>query len=92
MEGIDAPTLTESGLDVVLPNWRGVVAPPGLSDEQRTAVTELIVRMHGTQEWQDALEANGWEDFLQTGDEFDAFLAQEIATTETVLRDIGLID
>lgn len=92
VEGIDAPTLTESGLDVVLPNWRGVVAPPGLSDEQRTAVTELIVRMHGTQEWQDALEANGWEDFLQTGDEFDAFLAQEIATTETVLRDIGLID
>ena len=32
LEGIDAPTLKESGIDLVFTNWRGVVAPPGISD------------------------------------------------------------
>lgn len=35
VEGIDAPTLREQGLDVELLNWRGVFAPPAISDEDR---------------------------------------------------------
>ena len=31
VDGFDAPTLKESGVDVEFTNWRGVVAPPGLS-------------------------------------------------------------
>ncbi len=31
VEGVDAPTLKEGGYDVELINWRGVVAPKGLS-------------------------------------------------------------
>ncbi len=30
----DTPTLQESGIDVELTNWRGVVAPPGITDER----------------------------------------------------------
>ena len=33
--GFDAPTLKESGVDVEFTNWRGIVAPPGLSDTER---------------------------------------------------------
>ena len=29
----DVPTLTESDIDLVFVNWRGVLAPPGISDE-----------------------------------------------------------
>ncbi|MCR2692923.1 tripartite tricarboxylate transporter substrate-binding protein, partial [Salmonella enterica] len=31
IEGIDAPTLKESGLDVVVENWRMLAAAPGIS-------------------------------------------------------------
>src|SRR3954466_5435731 len=33
LEGVDAPTLKESNIDLVFTNWRGVVAPPGVSDK-----------------------------------------------------------
>src|ERR687889_262305 len=33
VEGVDAPTLTEEGVDLVFANWRGIVAPGGISDE-----------------------------------------------------------
>jgi putative tricarboxylic transport membrane protein len=32
---LGAPTLRESGVDPEFTNWRGVVAPPGISDADR---------------------------------------------------------
>ena len=91
-EGVDAPTIADSGLDVVLENWRGVVGPPDLSDGDRAAVVQLITEMHDSEAWQQALADNGWGDFFRAGDEFEAFLDEETARVETVLREIGLID
>jgi putative tricarboxylic transport membrane protein len=90
VEGIDSPTITDSGLDVVLPNWRGIVGPPDLSPEQQTAVIEMVEETHATDAWQQAMSANGWTDFFQTGDEFGQFLEEEQTRAEEVLRDIGL--
>ena len=39
---VDAPTLQESGIDLVFINWRGVVAPPGISDERRDELIALL--------------------------------------------------
>src|SRR6478609_1712970 len=55
----DIPTLTESGVDLVFTNWRGVLAPPGISDETKQYYIDLLTEMHGTKEWQDALARNG---------------------------------
>ena len=38
VEGVDAPTLTDEGIDLVFANWRGIVAPPGLNDADTTEV------------------------------------------------------
>lgn len=92
IEGIDAPTIQESGVDVVLPNWRAVLAPPELADDQRTAVIDMIVQMHDSPEWQAALETNGWDDFFLTGDEFASFLEEEVSRIEGILREIGLTE
>lgn len=93
IEGLDAPTIPEAtGLDVVFANWRGVFAPSGLSPEQQAAVVAAVEAMHGTAEWQQALEQNGWTDFLQTGDEFASFMQNERTRVEGVLRDIGLVE
>src|SRR5690606_21953138 len=52
LEGVDAPTLQEAGLDVVLENWRMVAAAPGLSDEQKAKVTADIEKMAKSENWQ----------------------------------------
>lgn len=90
LEGIDSPTIMDAGFDVELPNWRGVVAPADITDEQREEIVGLVEEMTETEQWQEALEANGWEDFLQTGEEFEDFLAEDQATTAEILSEIGL--
>jgi putative tricarboxylic transport membrane protein len=91
-EGIDAPTITDAGLDVVLENWRGVVAPPEISDDDRAAVEQMISDMRDSEAWQQALEDNGWADFFVSGEEFQTFLEEERTRVEGVLTEIGLID
>lgn len=91
MEGVDAPTIQDAGIDVVFANWRAVYGAKDLAPEERDAVVAAIQAMHETQEWQDALAANGWLDFFQTGDEFAAFLQSDSERIEGVLREIGLI-
>ncbi|MCB5410832.1 Bug family tripartite tricarboxylate transporter substrate binding protein [Pseudogemmobacter faecipullorum] len=91
LPGVDAPTLKEAGLDVVLQNWRMVAAAPGLSEEQKAKVTADIEKLAKSKGWQDQLTAKGWVDTYLSGAEFDAQLAEDIAATEAVLKDIGLV-
>lgn len=92
IEGVDAPTIKEAGLDVALANWRGVFAPPDLPAEQQAAVVAAIQKMHDTPEWQQALEQNGWTDFFRTGEEFASFLQTERTRVEGILKEIGLVE
>lgn len=89
-EGVDAPTITEAGYDVVLENWRGVVAPPDITDADREAIIALITEMHDSEAWQTALSENGWTDFFQTGDEFSSYLGEEQTRVEAVLAEIDI--
>lgn len=91
IEGIDAPTLQEAGLDVVVENWRMVAAAPDLTEEQKAAVSADIDALVKSEGWQAALATNGWSDSYLSGADFDAQLAEDTATTETVLKDIGLV-
>jgi putative tricarboxylic transport membrane protein len=89
-EGVDAPTIADSGFDVVLENWRGVMGAPELSDGDREAVVAFITEMHDSEAWQAALEENGWGDFFKAGDEFETFLGEEKTRVEAVLADLDL--
>jgi putative tricarboxylic transport membrane protein len=91
IEGVDAPTLKQAGLDVEVMNWRMVAAAPGLTDEQKAAVAADIEKMVQSAAWQEQLATKGWTDTYLAGDAFDAQLEQEIATTEAVLKDVGLV-
>ena len=64
----DIPTLTESGVDLVFINWRGILAPPEISDERRDQLIAYLQEMHDSAGWQKALETNGWTDDFKTGD------------------------
>ncbi|WP_418884985.1 Bug family tripartite tricarboxylate transporter substrate binding protein [Aurantimonas endophytica] len=91
IEGIDAPTLKSSGLDVVIQNWRMVAAAPGITDEQKAQITADIEKMVKSEQWQEALERNGWEDTYLSGDAFTAQLAEDVETTRAILKTIGLV-
>lgn len=88
--GFDAPTLRESGVDVSFANWRGMVAPPGLSGEGVGELQAAFRRLHDSQEWKDALARNSWQDAYLPAEEFRAFLAAENERVASVLRELGL--
>lgn len=91
MEGVDAPTLQEAGVDVVLQNWRMIVAAPGITDEEKAQITADIEAMATSDAWQEALAKLGWVDTFLAGDALDAELAKDIEATEAILREIGLV-
>ena len=91
IEGVDAPTLKEAGLDVELQNWRMVAAAPGITDEQKAAITADIEKMAKSAGWQEQLASKGWSDTWLAGADFDAQLAEDTAATEQVLKSIGLV-
>ncbi|MGH2561700.1 MAG: Bug family tripartite tricarboxylate transporter substrate binding protein [Thermomicrobiales bacterium] len=88
---VSIPTLTEQGVDVVLANWRGVVAPPEISDEARNCLISVVEQMHDTRAWQDVLAKYGWEDYFTTGDDFTALIAEEQERATSVLQELGLV-
>jgi len=90
VEGVDAPTLTDEGVDLVFSNWRGIVAPPGLSDEDTQKWIDAITEMHDSDAWTTTLEDQGWVDAFETGDDFSSFLDEESARVEDVMSELGL--
>lgn len=91
LAGVDAPTLKESGLDVTVENWRMIAAAPGLSDEQKAAVSGDIEKLAKSAGWQEVLKTKGWQDTYLAGDAFNTQLDKDVAATEGVLKDIGLV-
>src|SRR5215217_1129524 len=51
MAGVDVPTFKEQGIDLVLTNWRSVVAPPGITDAQKKALVDTIEKMVKSESW-----------------------------------------
>lgn len=88
----DVPTLTDEGIDLVVTNWRGLIAPGDISDDEKKALEELVTSVHDSAAWTDTLETNGWTDAFLVGDEFSTFLEEDISTTKETLKTIGLIE
>jgi putative tricarboxylic transport membrane protein len=90
VEGVDAPTLQDEGVDLTFTNWRGVVAAPNISDEERQRFVDAFTEMHDSEAWQQVLEEQGWTDSFVTGDEFTEYLQSESDRVEGVLSELGL--
>ncbi len=75
--GIDVPTIRESGLDVEMVNWRGVLGAGGLSAADRARLTTLVSQAAHSPEWQRVLAEREWSDLYLDGAAFEVFLASE---------------
>jgi putative tricarboxylic transport membrane protein len=91
VDGFEAPTLTEQGVDLEFTNWRGLVAPPGIDDAERDRLVGMVEDLHGTQAWEDAMAENGWTDALLTGDEFGTYMTDQDEQVQGLLSELGLV-
>lgn len=89
--GIDAPTLKESGYDVIIGNWRGVYGAADLTPEQRKEVTDAVVAATNSKVWKDNIETNKWSANILTGDEFGKFVDEEHVRLHAMLVEVGLV-
>lgn len=71
-------------------NWRGFVAAPGTTEEAKAEFIRIITEMRSTEHWQEALKRNSWTDTFSTGEEFEQFIINEVATAQEIVKDLGL--
>ncbi len=91
LAGIDAPTLKESGLDVEVQNWRMVAAGPDITAEQKADLVATVEALAKSEPWKATLASKGWIDTFLAGDDFAAYLKQQVDLTTVALKDIGVV-
>ena len=89
---LDAPTFAEQGFDVTVQNWRMISAAPGISAEDKAKLLGAIETMAGSAAWAESLATKGWVNTFLAGDDFAAYLEQQIASTTAILKDLGIAE
>lgn len=87
----DVPTTVEQGFDVVAVNWRGLYVPKGISDERFEEWGAKLQAVADSQEWKDAMAANGLAPFTKVGGDFQSWVDGVIADTVELSKEIGVI-
>ena len=91
LPGINVPTMKEQGYDVVLGNWRGVYGAPGITAEQRAALTDIVLKATKSKAWAEALEKNNWTPAVLSGKAFDDFVDNEFANLRGTMHLAGML-
>ncbi|MBS7543825.1 Bug family tripartite tricarboxylate transporter substrate binding protein [Ancylobacter oerskovii] len=90
LPGIDAPTLKEKGIDVVLANWRGVSVHKSLTDKQTAEVAAVFDQMVKSPRWQQIMKERGWLDLYKPSADYAVFLEGEQKKVREILVELGL--
>ncbi|MCM5705129.1 Bug family tripartite tricarboxylate transporter substrate binding protein [Larsenimonas salina] len=80
------PTAREQGVDVVAPNWRGFYAPAGISASDKKFWTDAIDTVYQSDHWKEIMRRNGLVPFHMTGDEFENFVKDQIASLNETMQ------
>lgn len=87
----DAPTVVDQGFPgSVMVNWRGIFAPPGISDEDRQTLSDTFEALNESDAWTEVREARGWSDEFLPTEEFETRLKEEEETVVGLLEELGL--
>ncbi len=91
LDGVAIPTLKEQGIDVEIGNWRGVYGAPGITPEQRKALTDMVVAAMKTPSWAEAVKKNDWTPAVLTGDAFAKFVDEDFASLRATMVKSGIV-
>ncbi len=84
------PTLKQQGIDVVLGNWRGIFAAPGITTAQRDALINAVRAATESPAWKDTLAKFGWEPVFLAGDAYKAFIDEDVKRIGAIIDSLGL--
>ncbi len=87
----DIPTAKEQGFDVVAGNWRGLYIPRGVSDETFEMWAGRLQAVADSDEWAEAMAANGLAPFTMVGTEFQAYVDNLVTEIRAMSKDLGVI-
>ncbi len=87
----DIPTAIEQGYDVVAGNWRGLYVPRGISDADFRKWADRLQAVADSDQWKEAMAANGLAPFTMVGDQFQSYVDQLVADIRQMSKDIGVI-
>ncbi|MFN7726133.1 MAG: Bug family tripartite tricarboxylate transporter substrate binding protein [Rubrivivax sp.] len=91
LKGVNVPTLKEQGIGVEIGNWRGVYGAPGITEPQKKALIDMIVKATKSKAWAEAMEKNNWTPALMTGKEFEDFVDREFASLRATMVKAGMV-
>lgn len=91
LPGINVPTLREQGVNLDFGNWRGVVAPAGVSAADRKLLLDTVDRLARSASWKAELKKHNWDDAYLAGDAYGAFIKAENERIGGVLKGVGLV-
>ena len=89
VEGIDLPTAVDQGYDVSLTNWRLLAAPPGITEEEKAELEDVILETIDAPEWAEAVERYHWSENRIFGDELTDFLETERERISGLYEEMG---
>lgn len=88
----DVPTLRESGVDVMVTQWRGVAAPKGLPKEAEATLVSAFKRLSDSKMWKEKyLAENNLTPFYLPPEEFRRYLDTDAQKTLQILKEMDLI-
>lgn len=88
----DVPTLREQGLDVVLAQFRGVVAPLGIPQETVKYLEEVFRKVSNSPDWQEGyIKKNMVTSKFMDADEFGKAIVEVTEMYRAVFVELGLV-
>ncbi|MEW9671888.1 tripartite tricarboxylate transporter substrate binding protein [Ammoniphilus sp. 3BR4] len=86
----DIPTYKEQGIEAEFTIWRGLFGPKEMPADAVKYWEEQLKAMSETEEWNNALKANGWENGFKSGEEFKKFLEEQEALIQEILVSLDM--
>ena len=87
----DIPTAKEQGIDVVAVNWRGLYIPKDVSDDTFNMWADRLQQVADSDEWAEAMAANGLAPFTKVGGDFQSYVDEVVAEIRALSKEIGVI-
>ncbi|SON56918.1 Tripartite tricarboxylate transporter family receptor [Hartmannibacter diazotrophicus] len=87
----DIPTCTEAGLPIEYLMLRGIMMPPGVSQEQVDYYVDVLSKVRETPEWKDFMAKGAFNTSFMKGEEYHAWLEKAEATHHDLMDKAGFL-
>ncbi|WP_157522205.1 Bug family tripartite tricarboxylate transporter substrate binding protein [Herbidospora cretacea] len=87
---VDAPTLMESGVRHIHADWRGLLAPGTLREEDRAHLLDICRGVSTSAEWSASCHRHHWAPLYLDGPDFRDWLRVETTRSRDILTDLGI--